>query len=335
MKKNLLTFLQYAVFLGLGIGLIWWQYTHLNESDKENMLTAIGQVKNRLWLLIPVLIVGFLSHLFRALRWKLLLEPLKLNPSTVNITLATLIGYLVNLLLPRMGEVARCTVLAKYEKEPVDNIVGTIVAERSFDLVCLVIVAVLTFALQAQKVSHYANEIFAGLALRGGMLAIILGSLLAVIIGLVWLYRRNKATKVGKVLKGIGDGVRSIMHLKHRALFIVYTVLIWGCYLSLIMLGFQAMEATENLGWLAGLSVLVFGSLGMIITPGGLGAYPIAVQKVLVNVYFINASFALAFGWVSWLAQTAIILLLGISAVIILPLYNRKHHAHKNRLDTQ
>src|ERR1044072_8464008 len=108
MKKVLLTILQYVIFFGLGGLLIWWQFKQLTPTDKAQMAVAFEQVKERIWLIIPVLIVGFLSHFFRALRWKLLLEPLKLQPTNANITFAVLIGCLVNLLVPRMGEVARC-----------------------------------------------------------------------------------------------------------------------------------------------------------------------------------------------------------------------------------
>src|SRR5690554_726979 len=132
-KKNLLLLVQYVIFLGLGVLLVWWQVSRITPAEKTQILTSLEQVKARAWLLIPVFMIGFLSHYFRALRWKLMLEPLSIRPSTMNITSAVLIGYLVNLLVPRMGEVARCTILARYERKPAHRIIGTIVAERSFD----------------------------------------------------------------------------------------------------------------------------------------------------------------------------------------------------------
>ena len=111
--------------------------------------------------------------------------------------------------------------------------------------------------------------------------------------------------------------------MKKRSLFILYTVLIWGGYLSLIYIGFWALPATEHLGIGAALSVLVFGSIGMIVTPGGLGAYPQALQLVLNMLYGVKSAFGLAFGWISWLAQTLIIAIFGIIAFIFLPIYNK------------
>jgi len=334
MKKIVLTILQYVIFFGLGALLIWWQYGKLSPDDKTEIFASFSQVEGRLWLLIPVLVVGFLSHLFRALRWKLLLEPLKLTPTTTNITFAVLIGYLVNLLVPRMGEVARCTVLAKYENEPVDKIVGTIVAERSFDIVCLILVTILAFVLQLDAATAYASEQMVHFSITGTSIAIGLGGLALVIALLIFIYKKNRHSKIGQFISGIGYGIMSIKFMHKKGQFLLYTALIWFCYLSLIYIGFQAIDATAHLGWLPALSVLVFGSLGMIVTPGGIGAYPPAVQLVLVKLYAIKGSYALAFGWVSWMAQTAIVLVLGLLSLLLLPLYNAKPHG-KTKVDHQ
>ncbi|RYF96363.1 MAG: flippase-like domain-containing protein, partial [Chitinophagaceae bacterium] len=250
MKKALLTILQYVVFFGLGGLLIWWQYGKLTPGDKTEIFASFDQVRERLWLLIPVLIIGFLSHLFRALRWKLLLEPLKLRPTTANITFAVLIGYLVNLLVPRMGEVARCTVLAKYEKEPVDKIVGTIVAERSFDIVCLLLVTLLAFLLQMDVASDYMREQTAKSAIKGTTVAMIFGGMGLFLALLIFLYRSNRQSKIGKFISGIGYGVMSIKYMHRKGLFLLYTALIWICYLSLVVVGFKSIGATEHLGWM-------------------------------------------------------------------------------------
>ena len=334
MKKTVFTILQYLIFFGLGGLLIWWQYHQLQPGDKDQIFTAFDQVKERLWLLIPVLIIGFLSHYFRALRWKLLLEPLDLKPTTINITFAVMIGYLTNLLLPRMGEVARCSILAKYENEPVDKIIGTIVAERSFDVVCLILVSLLAFLLQMDVVNGFASELMTKFAINGNSIFIGLSIFVLTIAGLYFLYKKNKQSKIGKFIGGIGYGVLSIRWMKKKWHFLGYTILIWVSYLSLIYIGFKSMDATMGLGWLVALSVLVFGSVGIIATPGGIGAYPIIVQKLLVTVYGVNKNFALAFGWVSWMAQTAIIIVLGLISLILLPLYNIKPHG-QNTVDSK
>lgn len=333
-KKTLLTLLQYLIFFGLAFALILWQYRQLTPDDLAQIRVAFGQVKGRLWLLLPITVVGFLSHFFRALRWKLLLAPLNLRPSTFNITGAVLVGYLVNLLLPRMGEVARCTVLARYEKEPADKIIGTIVAERSFDLICLVLVSVLAFSIQVDVVQAYASGLMQQLSEKTGVLLGALAILIGVVAVLFYIYKKGKNSKIGGFIAGIGSGISAIWKMKSRSLFILYTILIWTCYLGLIYIGFYSLDATMHLGIPAALSVLVFGSLGMIVTPGGLGAYPIAVQEVLTQLYGVSAAMGLAFGWVSWLVQTLLLLVLGLLALLFLPIYNRRHDAaNTHRLD--
>lgn len=334
MKKILITILQYVVFFGLGALLIWWQYGKLTPQDKVEIFAAFHQARSRWWILIPVFVISLLSHIFRAMRWKLLLEPLQLKPSTVNISFAVLIGYLVNLLVPRMGEVARCSVLAKYEDEPVDKIVGTIVAERSFDMICLLLITVATFLLQMDIASEYLAEQMAKLSMKGGSITIAIVGLILMLFALVFFYRKYKDSKVGKFIKGLGEGITSIFKMKKRVLFLFYTVLIWGCYLWLVVIGFKAISATEHLGWLPALSVLVFGSVGMIATPGGIGAYPPVIQVVLVKLYAVKGSFALAFGWLSWSVQTVVVLVFGLISLLLLPIYNSKKHGQTS-VDTK
>ena len=139
-------FLKIAFFLLIGILLIWWSLHQIPPQEWEKFTTALKTTN--FWIIIPVsLILGF-SHLLRALRWKLIMEPLGYKPSVANTFLAVLIGYLANLAVPRLGEVLKCSIIAKYEKVPADKIIGTIVAERAFDVLSLGIVFLLALVLQ-------------------------------------------------------------------------------------------------------------------------------------------------------------------------------------------
>jgi uncharacterized protein (TIRG00374 family) len=326
-KKTLSTILQLIIFLGLGIALIVWRYYAMNETEKQAMFEAFKHVR---WIYgIPIFIIGFLSHFFRALRWKLLLKPLQIFPSTANITLSVLIGYLANTLIPRLGEVAKCTVLAKYEKVPADKLVGTIIAERAFDTICLLAIVLLTLGLQYDIIYPMAHDLYLKLFTDASgsfiwlRILIAVGVILAGIVALVLLYRRIKNSKIGHIIKGLGEGLKAILQVKERALFLLYTVLIWSGYTGAVIVGFYALPETELVPVLAGLAVISFGSIGMIATPGGIGAYPVIVAQVLI-LYGISEGVGLAYGWVSWAAQTAIVLTLGLAALILLPLYNRK-----------
>ena len=329
-KKTLLTILQYVVFLGLGIAIIFYMMGQLSEQDKAEMMAAIKGV--RLWMMVPIVIVGFLSHWFRALRWKLILEPLDIKPTTINTFFSVMIGYIANLALPRAGEVAKCTVLARYEKVPADKMIGTIVAERAFDVLCLGLITAFAFITQAGIIGDYAQDVFGKIAAKTNVFIFVLVALVLMIVVLVMVYRRFKESKVGRFIKGLGDGVRSILQLKKRGMFLLYTALIWGCYWFLVMLGFWSMESTEHLGMLAALVVLIFGSIGMITTQGGIGAYPYLVGKILL-FYGIDKAYGQAFGWVSWTVQTGIIILLGVLSLVVLPVYNRTPHNAQDTVD--
>lgn len=324
-KKTLLTILQFILFVGLGVGIIAWRAGQFTAAQKQQMYAAMRTAN--LWMLIPLLAVGFFSHWFRALRWRLLLEPLHIRPSKTNTTIAVLIGYLVNLLVPRMGEVAKCTVLARYEGVPADKMVGTIVAERAFDVVCLLVVTLSAFALQANVIGSYARELAGNLFQKTTSILIAISALVLLIALVIFIYRRNKATKLGHFIKGMGDGVRAIFRLEKRGLFLFYTFMIWFCYTFMLVLGFWSMPFTKDLPLLAALVVLVFGSIGMIVTQGGIGAYPVLVGNVLMY-YGLDKVSGDAFGWVSWLVQTLIVIVLGLAALILMFTYNRTKHRY-------
>lgn len=333
MKKTLLTIVQLIIFVGLGVFIIYWKAGELSADDKAKMYASIRSTN--WWMFIPLVITGFLSHWFRALRWRLMLEPMHIRPSATNTTISVLIGYLANLFIPRMGEVAKCTVLARYERVPADKMVGTIVAERIFDVICLLVIIIVAFVAEFHIIGDYVELIIGKLTQKTSTILMAIGVAVALVGLLVWFYKKNKKNKVGNFIKGMGDGVRSIFALKKKGLFFMYTVLIWGMYLLMLQLGFWSMPFTQHLNGMTALVVLVFGSVGMIVTQGGIGAYPVLVGKILTR-YGLDEPSGLAFGWVSWLVQTMIILILGFIALLLMFTYNRKMHHYdyvQNGLD--
>jgi glycosyltransferase 2 family protein len=327
MKKTILTILQYILFLGLGVWIIYHMLHQLDDSKKAELASAITNAN--VWYLIPVFIIGFFSHFFRAVRWRYLLETVDLKPTITNTTFAVLIGYIANLALPRAGEVAKCTVLARYEKMPAHKMIGTIVAERAFDMVSLVVIAVLAFFLQMQFVSEYAHSIMGDLQTKfessKTLLLIIAAIGLLTIPVAIMLYRRYKESKIGKFVKELMHGIFSIIRMKKRWAFLGYTVLIWSMYLLQLYVGFRCLSATSDLSLSTALVVLVYGSLGMIVTPGGIGLYTLLVAQMLV-AYNVDIVPAQAFGWIAWLAQTAVILVLGLISLLAIHPYNKKRN---------
>ncbi len=330
MKKHLVSILQYLFFLGLGIGLIWYSSKDLSAEQVAQMKTSFAQT--RFLYILPVIFALLLSHFSRTLRWRLLMKPLGYNPSIANTYLTVLIGYFFNLLIPRLGEVMKCTLLGKYEKIPPDKLIGTIVAERAVDVVCLLLIIFIMIVTQFSLLGESTiASIQQGLAEASWIkLTIYTIVLILAIIAIRWFFARNKRNKVvltiRKFTRGIGQGLTSIRRIHKLGLFIFHTFAIWFLYLLSIWLGFLAFPEVAHLDFNASISVLVFGSIGMMATQGGIGAYQFAVQKTLL-LYGISDVAGLAFGWVIWSAQTAIVLIAGIVSLLILPFLNRKKNA--------
>lgn len=334
MNKKTLGLLQYLLFLGLGIFLVWWSIGKIGQKDWLEIKASMANANY--WLVAPVIGILLLSHLSRAIRWKILMEPLGFKPSILNTYLSVLIGYLANLAIPRLGEVLKCTFLSRYEKVPADKLVGTIVAERAFDLICLVLVLTITVFLQLDIIGSFASEtlgkIFGNHA--GGFtamkLVLTLGIPLLLLLTVRYFLHRfahiSIIKRIKTVLKGVLQGLTSVRFVQHKGLFFFHTALIWICYLMSIRIGFLALQETHPYGMRASFSVLTMGSVGMIATQGGIGAYPLLVQETMM-LYGLNENIARAFGWLLWLVQFFMVILFGFLSLSLLPVINKNKHA--------
>ena len=323
-RKTAITILQLVIFIALGSGIVWYMLSTMSDADKDTMVDSISDT-NLAWML-PFFLSFLLGHWARARRWMLMLSPIGINPTTANTLFAVLTGYLVNLIPPRAGEIAKCTVLARYEKMPADKMIGTIVAERAFDVICLMAIIACGLLWQREALGEYLTEQLRGNTPSTSSLLITVGVITGIVILLMVLYKRNKASKLGRFIAGLRDGVTSIFLIRKRGMFMLYTLLIWGTYIGQILIGFEAMAATNGLGGGAALMTLIFGSVAIIAAPGGIALYPLLVGSLLHHGYHIPEGQATAFGWVSWAGLTIATLVFGVLALILLPIYNRRQH---------
>src|SRR5580765_3890476 len=156
MKKTFFAVLQYAFYAALAVFFVWLSIRGMDHEKWEQLKKSMDHA--HYWLLVPVFSLLLVAHWLRALRWRQLMEPMGYKPSKLNAFFAVMIGYFVNLGAPRLGEVLKCTVLARYEKIPAQKLVGTIVAERAFDVICLAIVFGLTFVFQFDVIDSLARK---------------------------------------------------------------------------------------------------------------------------------------------------------------------------------
>ena len=333
MKKQVKNILKFLFFLSIGILLIWLAVHNKTDEELNNIKLAIKQA-NYFWIGVS-LVVTALSHIFRALRWRMLLKPLGHEPKISNTFFAVMVGYLANFALPRLGEVTRCGILTKYEKVPFTEGFGTVITERAMDLVCLIIIFFATLGLEFKRISGIANDlIFTTVAgkfhsLMQKQLFVIIGGIMLLLIFGVLIYLRKKIQTLitGKAkgfIIGIWDGLKSVKNVDKPALFIFHTVAIWTMYILQVYVCFFAFAETSNLSIIISVVIMVFGSVGIIAVPGGTGAYQAIVIQILTTVYLISGTVAFAFAWAVWTTQFVLILSLGLISLVLLALLNKE-----------
>lgn len=325
--KNVLKIL---FFGGLGVFLAWFSLRNVPFGELK-----MHAAKANYFYIGLAMLVGLLSHLLRALRWNQLLQPLGYRVRTVNAFAAILVGYLFNLVVPRSGEVARCGIVQTYDKVPVQTSVGTVVVERVIDLVFLLLAFALTFLLEFNRIYDYANrsvlQPLVRLTEKSWFWPALVLAALTGVFAFYYLFIRKKpqqkdTAEVGGLRKftdGFLDGLKSIRHLQRPLLFIAYSAGIWLCYYVMLYTGFYAFEGMHDLGPGAALAVFSFGTVGMIVTPGGIGAYPVLLGETLAQ-YGVPQAEGVSFGWIIWGAQTLLFIITGSISLVILPIINTR-----------
>ena len=338
--------LKLLLSLSLGVGIILLIYFNLTPSDIDSIKSHISKADYG-WIGFSVFL-HLLSHVSRAWRWRYTLEAVDIRPSFTNSFFSVMIGYLVNLAFPRLGEASRCAVMSRYEKAPFDKILGTVIAERVADLVMLFLIVLSVGFLQYDRLNEILNrdlssdlEQVEGVAsiqgdtLMDSFLAklpslqtlMIIGALGILSLGLgFWLLQRSShpiGLKIKKVLSGFVEGIQSIFSMKKKALFLFHTLIIWSLYILMFWVAMFSLEGTKDVIPAGVLAAFIMGSIGIIVVQGGLGAYPFLVMLAL-SMYGVDSNEGLAFGWINWTAQTIMIIAVGVIAFILMPQLNKQ-----------
>tara|TARA_R110002072_G_scaffold2564_4_gene21489 strand:- start:1767 stop:2717 length:951 start_codon:yes stop_codon:yes gene_type:complete len=297
-----------------GGGLIWYLFTIIPPK------TLLEYFKNaNYWWISLGLFFGILSHLSRAYRWKFMLEPMGYTPRFINSALAVLIGYFVNLAIPRAGEVSRASVMANYENIPFEKGFGTIVAERIADLIMMFLIIGVTLLIQFDFILQLVKE-------KLDPVKIIIGLAVCLIGGFFFYKYVRKSTKglglkIKNFIKSLVEGVTSIFRMKNKWPFIFHTVFIWAMYVLMFWATIPAIEGLQVPfgGILVG---FIAGGFSIAATNGGIGLYPLAVAGAF-TLFGVPEEPSTAFGSVMWAAQTAMVILFGGLSFLLLPICNK------------
>ncbi len=333
-KAGFLTILKFIFFLGLGILIIWLSLKDLTDVERQEIVKAF-RTANYNWVILGISL-GICSHILRALRWMMFMEPMGYKLHFKNSFYAVMIGYLANLAFPRLGEVTRCGILAKYEKIPFNRSLGTVITERAIDMLIFFLLFALMIVTQMGTIREFLDDtIYPKLVEKFGVMHysriiwISAGSIAALFVFLVWIFRRwlqkfKLYQKMKNLTIGFWEGLKSLTQIKHPWLFVINSLGIWALYFLMLYVCFFCFPATSDLSLGAGLSALVLGSIGIMITPGGIGLYPALIQETL-KLYGIALVTGLALGWIVWTTQTLMILVLGGGSLLLLS-FNKTYH---------
>lgn len=326
MTKHFRSVLQYALLLGATVFLVWFSLRGIRVAGTENTLTdkwsylyKTWQLSDKGWLLLMAGL-SMISHLIRAERWRMLLVSAGSNTTLHQSFLSLLIGYIVNLVIPRGGEISRCYNIQQLNKTSIELSLGTVVMERIIDVLCLLAVLTITFLLQTDRLFAFINSLpLGGGDSNVGKLFIVL-AIAAILFGaLVWLLWRMPKVKawLQKIFIGFKEGLLSVLKLKRPGLFIIYSIAIWILYFIMSYVVMLAFPATNTLGLGAVLSIFALGAIAMAAPlPGGAGAYHTLVPAGITFLYAINISDATAFVFVFHAWQTLIMIVAGAIALI-------------------
>lgn len=347
-NKNYLKILQVIGFSVLGSLLMYWVYQKFEVSFVEQcqkdtpgancnlMDKMVADFKSVNWFWMLAIVVSFmLSNWFRALRWNMLLRGMGYQPKTYNTFWSTMIGYWVNTILPRIGELSRPIVASRYEKIPFDKVMGTIVVDRVLDVLSLLVIIGITFLLQFNLLWNFLtrNNQLTGIWTSPVFWTVIV--LFSISVPYILYKIRHKIKdlpffyKVENIIYGFWEGVKSIKKTENHTLFFVYSVLIWFLYYTMPLFCFWAFPPTAHLTPMAALVVFVFSAMGILVpTPGGIGAYQYLVSLALVSFYGITNGDAFSFSNIIFVVVTLNNIILGLLGYVVLPILNKRDENH-------
>lgn len=321
MKKTIISILKIIIPLGIGIYLTWFFINNLSDVELQNLKNAFFKADYS--FMIYGVLITLASHMSRSYRWKYMLESLGHKPKFWKMYHSVMIGYILNLTIPRSGEVARAGYYSKHQKNaPFDKVFGTIVVERVIDVLMLGLMMGVTLFLQKDLDAFNAIKDNESIESSIPVWAYyVVGGIFALGIVLILLIKPLKEKVIG-FIKGILEGVKTIFKLKQRVAYIMHTFFIWLCYLLMIWVCSFALPETSGLSVAAVFAIFAIGGVAMSTTPGGIGLYPIMVSAALTTLYGVEN--AESFAILAWAALTVFTILAGLISLVALPLISKK-----------
>jgi hypothetical protein len=319
LKKQIRKWLTVLIPLLIGIGIIYYQYTTLTSEEIDKI--KISFEKANYYYILLSLIIACVGYWSRAYRWKFALNHLGYDTKFSTNFFTVCVSYLVNLTVPRSGEISRAALLKKYENVPFDKAFGTIVAERIVDLLIFFLFVFIGFVSQFDKI--YQFLLSENVSFQSLIITAIVGVFLFFGFILIWIYAEWQIIlKLKKKLSGLVEGITTVYKMKDKWNYIFHSFFIWFSYLMMFYVAVFALPETSEINFDIVIMGFIFGSLAVGFSNGGLGAYPFSIALIF-SLYGITKDVGTAFGWLVWTSQTILTILLGLISYVLLPFLNR------------
>ena len=304
--------------ISVGVFCIYFSFRNINFSDFTQYFFEI----NYSWVAIGI-ILGALSHISRSYRWKYLINPLGYKLGFINSVLAVFSAYLINYTIPRAGDLARATMISKYEKIPLEKTLGTIVAERAVDVICIIIIISIGLIIEFQRISEKLISLTQDTEIS--VILVYFGAFVILLFILNKILKKSKYSKsIANFFSGIIEGLTVIFKMKKRNSFIFHSIFIWLMYILMFWATSKAFVELHEVTFFQLMISFTLAALSIMFSNGGIGIYPLAVEESL-GWYGIQSTTGLAFGWVSWLSQTMMVVIFGGLSLFVLPFINRNY----------
>lgn len=321
--------IQYLILLAIAGILLFLSFREVKWNDFVTGLKSC----NFYWIAASMA-VGVIGFIVRALRWRLLLLPLNKSLTFKEAYNGVTIAYLTNFALPRAGEIARCGVVAKTGKVSFEGALGTVVLERGFDIICLIMWIFLLLAFKWNEFGNFiSNELLEPLKNKfdaGFFWIIAIGFAIFITIFIaLWVYRKKLLQikffkKIAEIVKGLIQGLLTAFRMKNKGLFILYTLLLWGTYWLTSYTTIRAFPSVGHLDGSDALFLMIVGGLGWVVpVQGGLGAYHFIVSLALAKVYGIVQTTGVIFATISHESQALVMILCGTLSIISISLSSK------------
>ena len=317
MSKKLKSYIKILLPISIGIFCIFFSFRNISFTDFTKYFYEI----NYLWVFVGIFL-GALSHISRSYRWKYLIEPLGYKLGFINSVLAVFSAYLINYTIPRAGDVARATMISKYEKIPLDKTLGTIVAERAVDVICILTIIATVLIFEFNRISEKLISLIENTEIS--VVIIYVGVIILILFVSNRVLRKSKYYKsILNFFSGIIEGLTIIFKMKKRVPFILHSIFIWLMYILMFWATSMAFFELHEVAFYQFMISFTLAAISIMLSNGGIGIYPLAVEESL-GWYGVQSTTGLAFGWVSWLSQTMMVIIFGGLSLFILPFINRK-----------